>query len=70
MAITIDRTARDAIYEEILTELSGSGDIWTEMQSGDYEAVRRTRRRLEESCRYGMSDSRKLTRDHLEHWTC
>jgi hypothetical protein len=51
MAITIDRKARDALYEEILTELSGSGDVWTEMQSGDYEAARRTRRRLEDDMR-------------------
>ena len=35
MAITIDRTARDALYEEVLTELTGSGDVWAEMQAGD-----------------------------------
>jgi len=46
MAITIDRTARDALYEEVLTELTGSGDVWAEMQAGDYDAARRTRDRL------------------------
>jgi hypothetical protein len=40
MAITIDRTARDALYEEVLTELTGSGDVWAEMQAGDYDAAR------------------------------
>ncbi len=51
MAIEIGREQRDAIYQEILTELSGSGDIWEELQSGDYEAARRTRRRLEDDMR-------------------
>jgi hypothetical protein len=46
VAITIDREQRDAIYEEVLTELTGSGDVWAEMQSGDYDAARRTRDRL------------------------
>lgn len=51
MAITITREQRNAIYEEILTELSGSGDVWAEMQSGNYDAARRTRRRLEDDMR-------------------
>lgn len=45
-AITIGREQRDAIYEEVLTDVSGSGDVWAEMQSGDYGAARRTRDRL------------------------
>jgi hypothetical protein len=51
MAITITREARDTIYEEVLIELSASGDIWAEMQSGDYEAAERTRRRLADDMR-------------------
>jgi hypothetical protein len=39
-AITIDRKQRDAIYQEILTELTGSGDIWAELHAGDYDAAR------------------------------
>lgn len=46
MAITIDREQRDAIYEEVLTDLTGSGDVWAELASGNYEAARRTRDRL------------------------
>jgi hypothetical protein len=51
VAITIDREQRDAIYEEILTELTGTGDIWAELQSGDYDAARRTRDRLADDMR-------------------
>ena len=51
MAITIDREQRDAIYEEVLTELTGTGDIWAELQSGDYEVACRTRDRLADDMR-------------------
>jgi hypothetical protein len=46
MAITIDRGQRDAVYEEVLTDLTGSGDVWAELASGNYDAARRTRDRL------------------------
>jgi hypothetical protein len=51
VTITIDRERRDAIYEELLTELSGSGDVWTQLRTGKYEEARRTRRRLEDAMR-------------------
>jgi hypothetical protein len=51
VAITINREQRNAIYEEILTELTGSGDIWAELQAGGYEAARRTRDRLSDDMR-------------------
>jgi hypothetical protein len=51
MAIEIGREQREAIYEELMDELTGSGDIWTEVQAGKYEAARRTRRRLEDDMR-------------------
>jgi hypothetical protein len=51
VAITITREQRDAIHQELLTELTGSGDIWAELQSGDYDAAKRTRRRFEDEMR-------------------
>lgn len=56
MAITIDRTAGDALCEELLMELTGSGDIWAEMQSGNYDAARRTRDRLLDDMRASISE--------------
>jgi hypothetical protein len=51
VAIRITREQRDAIYEEIMTEISGSGDVHVEMESGDYAAARRTRRRHQDAMR-------------------
>jgi chromosome condensin MukBEF ATPase and DNA-binding subunit MukB len=51
MAITINREQRDAIYQEILTDLNGVGDIWIALHSEDYETARRFRRRFEDDMR-------------------
>ena len=51
MALTIGQEARDAIRNEILTELSASGDIWITLRAGDYEAARRLRDRLVDEMR-------------------
>lgn len=51
MAITIHREQRDAIYDEVMTDLTGSGDVWVLLQSGDYEAAKRIRRRLADDMR-------------------
>jgi hypothetical protein len=51
MGITIGREQRDAIYEEVLTDLSGIGDLWIAFAEGDYETARRYRRRFEDDMR-------------------
>lgn len=51
MAIKLSREQRDAIYAEIMLDLSGTGDIQIELDNGDYEAARRHRRRFEDDMR-------------------
>ncbi|MEX1141396.1 MAG: hypothetical protein WD993_05110 [Thermoleophilaceae bacterium] len=51
MAIRIDREQRDAIYSEIMVDLSGTGDICIELDRGDHQAARRHRRRFEDDMR-------------------
>ena len=51
MAVTIDREQRDAIYEEVLTDLTGVGDIWIALDGADYEKAREYRRRFERDMR-------------------
>jgi hypothetical protein len=51
MAIRINREQRDAIYSEIVLDLSGTGDIRIELDNGDYEGARRHRRRFEDDMR-------------------
>lgn len=51
MAIRIDREQRDAIYSEIMVDLSGTGDICIELDRGDYDSARRHRRRFEDDMR-------------------
>ena len=40
MRITINRTERDALYAELLTDLAGVGDIYHVLHSGDVDAAR------------------------------
>lgn len=51
MAIRIDREQRDAIYSEIMVDLSGTGDICIGLGRGDYDSARRHRRRFEDDMR-------------------
>lgn len=51
MTIKIDRSQRDAIYAQIRTDLSGAGDVFLSVEAGDFDAARRTRRRLEDDMR-------------------
>jgi hypothetical protein len=51
MAITIDRVQRDAIYNQIRTDLSGLDDINTLLDAGDIEAALRHRRWFEDDMR-------------------
>ena len=49
--IKLTRKQRDAIYGEVLLDLTGTGEIYLHMNKEDYEAARRTRRRYEENMR-------------------
>lgn len=49
--IKLNRQQRDAIYGEVVLDLSGTGDIRVNLDSGDYEAAREHRRRYEEDMR-------------------
>lgn len=41
MSITITAAQRDALYEDVLTHLSGVGDLWLTIEREDYEAADR-----------------------------
>ncbi|MEX1142887.1 MAG: hypothetical protein WD993_06410 [Thermoleophilaceae bacterium] len=49
--IKLNRRQRDAIYGELVSDLSGTGDIRINLDNEDYEAARRHRRRYEEDMR-------------------
>jgi hypothetical protein len=51
MAITISREQRDAIYQELVLDLSGVGNIFHALNSDDYGKARQYRRRFEEDMR-------------------
>jgi hypothetical protein len=51
MAITISGDQRDAIYQEIVLDLSGVGDIFHALNGADYEKAREYRRRFEDDMR-------------------
>lgn len=51
MAIKLSREQREAIYAEVVVDLSGTGDISIELDNGDYDAARRLRRRFEDDMR-------------------
>jgi hypothetical protein len=47
MAITITRAQRDALYEEVLTDLTGVGDIYHVLNGGHPDGARRMWRRFD-----------------------
>lgn len=49
--IKLNRKQRDAIYGELLLDLTGTGDIRVNVDAGEYEAARQLRRRYEEDMR-------------------
>jgi hypothetical protein len=51
MPLTITRRERDAIYQEVMTDLSGIGDIWIVLRKRDYETAQAYRRRFEDDMR-------------------
>lgn len=51
MAVKVGRAQRDAIHAEILTALTGTGDIYLAVDEGDYDAARRHRSRFENTMR-------------------
>lgn len=51
MAIKITQEHRNAIYGELLVDLTGTGEIYLHIQNGDYGDAQETRRRYEENMR-------------------
>lgn len=47
MSVTITRAQRDALYEEVLCDLTGVGDIYLCLDKGDAEQARRLWERFE-----------------------
>jgi len=47
MGITIGREQRDAIYQEVVLDLTGLTDLWTEFDRGNVDRARELRTRLE-----------------------
>jgi len=46
MAITIDRDQRDAMYRQIVLDLNGLTDLWTEFSDGNYDRAKELRQRF------------------------
>lgn len=46
MAITIDREQRDAMYQEVVLDLNGFTDLWTEFDAGNFDQARELRDRF------------------------
>lgn len=46
MAITIDREQRDAMYQEVVLDLNGFTDLWTEFDAGNYDRANELRQRF------------------------
>jgi len=44
MALTISRAQRDAIYELVVTHLTGIGDVWTTLENRDIATSKRLAR--------------------------
>ena len=49
--IKLNREQRDAIYGELVLDLSGTGDIRVNLDGEDYDAAQRLRRRYEDDMR-------------------
>ena len=47
MGITIGREQRDAIYQEVVLDLNGWTDLWTEFNRGNFDRARELRTRFE-----------------------
>ena len=46
MAITIKRDQRDAMYQEVVLDLNGLTDLWTEFDAGNYDRAKELRQRF------------------------
>jgi hypothetical protein len=46
MPLTIGRAARHALYKALLTDLTGSGDVYVNLTNGDIPSALRLRRRF------------------------
>lgn len=46
MAITISREQRDAVYQEVVLDLNGLTDLWTEFDDGNFDRARELRDRF------------------------
>jgi hypothetical protein len=46
MAITINQEQRDAMYQEVVLDLNGLTDLWTEFDDGNYERAKELRQRF------------------------
>jgi hypothetical protein len=46
MAITINRDQRDAMYQEVVLDLNGLTDLWTEFDAGNYDRAKELRQRF------------------------
>jgi hypothetical protein len=46
MAITIDRDQRDAMYQEVVLDLNGLTDLWTEFDADNYDRAKELRQRF------------------------
>src|SRR5690606_69086 len=46
MAITINRQQREAIYQEVVLDLNGLTDLWTEFDDGNFDRARELRDRF------------------------
>jgi len=57
MTLVLTAAERDALYEQVLVDLSGIGDVWLAIEAEDYEAADRLGR--------GYSDELRLVLDDL-----
>lgn len=73
--IKLNRQQRDALYGELVLDLSGTGDIRINLDGEDYDAAQRLRRRYEDDMRLlddlgwepeQDSDEFEVTMDHDE----
>jgi hypothetical protein len=46
MAITINRDQRDAMYQQVVLDLNGLTDLWTEFSDGNYDRAKELRQRF------------------------
>jgi nucleotide-binding universal stress UspA family protein len=51
MALTISREQRDAIYELVLTHLTGIGDVWIQIEKRNFAKAKRLGRAFAEDLR-------------------